>query len=218
MVVDDSRVTRLFVEKIMAAHARRVISAEGFADALRKVGDAPDLDLVITDVHMAAGDGFELLGALRELSVPVLLMTGRNISEQDRERATALGAVGFIEKPIRARAILEAWEGTQPLRRALAPGRIEATLRFEGERNEPLAVAELEAIDPRCVFVPTEGPLPVGARVELTLRRRASTSVVSGEIVGVRSPGWGREGGVEVRCDATQDPDDGSGEARTRAG
>ncbi len=66
-------------------------------------------DLVIMDVYLRIGDGFQLLDRLRthpdsEVSrTPVLMIS----AEDQRTRCRQAGAQGFLEKPFNVRALVE---------------------------------------------------------------------------------------------------------------
>ena len=64
-------------------------------------------DLIITDVNMPHMDGFEFIAALkadRSLpKIPVIFLTSNDDGD---ERGKALGAVGYITKPVRADRLL----------------------------------------------------------------------------------------------------------------
>jgi CheY-like chemotaxis protein len=64
-------------------------------------------DLIITDVRMPHMDGFEFVAALKADSsvpdIPVIFLTS---SDDDYDRGKALGAVGYITKPVRADRLL----------------------------------------------------------------------------------------------------------------
>lgn len=59
-------------------------------------------DLIILDVMLPNRSGFDILSELRAsedfAALPVMMLTARG-QEQDRERATALGANRFMTKP-----------------------------------------------------------------------------------------------------------------------
>jgi two-component system chemotaxis response regulator CheY len=64
-------------------------------------------DLIITDVNMPHLDGFEFIAALRSekalAGIPVIFLTSM---EEGNERGKALGAVGYVTKPVRADTLL----------------------------------------------------------------------------------------------------------------
>ena len=64
-------------------------------------------DLIITDVRMPHMDGFEFVAALKADSsvpdIPVIFLTS---SDDDYNRGKALGAVGYVTKPVRADRLL----------------------------------------------------------------------------------------------------------------
>ena len=75
------------------------------------------MDLALLDVNLPGMDGLECLRALRELQpeLPALLFSGAPLDD-DRERAASTLRAGFLQKPVRLRALLEAVEAL------LAPG------------------------------------------------------------------------------------------------
>jgi two-component system copper resistance phosphate regulon response regulator CusR len=68
---------------------------EGFNLALSR-----DVDLLVMDVMLPGRSGFEILQDLRnaDFRKPVLILTAKESSE-DRRRAQACGADGFLAKP-----------------------------------------------------------------------------------------------------------------------
>ena len=64
-------------------------------------------DLIITDVRMPHMDGFEFVATLKADSsvpdIPVIFLTS---SDDDYNRGKALGAVGYVTKPVRADRLL----------------------------------------------------------------------------------------------------------------
>jgi CheY-like chemotaxis protein len=92
--------------------AKDAVSA---VSAVRKI--APDV--VVLDISLPAGDGFVVADRLQNLNgsaaTPIIFITA---SENPvlRERAKALGAVGFLKKPFDATSLADAIE------MALSPG------------------------------------------------------------------------------------------------
>jgi DNA-binding response OmpR family regulator len=59
-------------------------------------------DLVIADLRLPDGDGFQLVQAAREASrpPPVIIVTG--VPSEDRRRAAVTGAAAFLAKPFKS--------------------------------------------------------------------------------------------------------------------
>lgn len=110
LVVDDSRVVRVSVTKILDQGFNVFQANDGEAGLERARKLHPDL--VITDIMMPKLDGYGLICALRghdneKLSnVPIIVMTG---AEEDdvRERAYACGCNAFIPKPFDSNTLLD---------------------------------------------------------------------------------------------------------------
>ena len=101
LVVDDSITTRTLEKSILEAHGYRVTQCVDGREALERLLDGIDVDLVISDVEMPRMDGFALLQAVKEnpktADLPVILVTSRS-SDEDRERGLKLGADAYIVK------------------------------------------------------------------------------------------------------------------------
>jgi DNA-binding response OmpR family regulator len=98
LIVDDEPGIVAFVELGLTQEGIDVISAGSMADGLTALRtERPDL--VIVDVGLPDGDGFELLANIRsESQVPVIMLTARGDVE-DRVRGLDLGADDYVAKP-----------------------------------------------------------------------------------------------------------------------
>ena len=76
--------------------------ASNALEARRLLSSDEQYDLVITDVHLPGEDGISLVESMRKMperaALPVLVTTS-SCDTEVRERASAAGIVGFIEKP-----------------------------------------------------------------------------------------------------------------------
>ena len=73
--------------------------------SIGEVTDIEQADLVILDVNLPDGNGFEYLGQLRQTSdVPVLILTA-NDTELDEVRGLTLGADDYVTKPFSLMAL-----------------------------------------------------------------------------------------------------------------
>ena len=71
-------------------------------DALRRLGEQPRIDLVMADLYMPVMDGFALIERMKAdpalLDTPVLVISAGG--PDARERALALGADVYLQKPV----------------------------------------------------------------------------------------------------------------------
>ena len=66
-------------------------------------------DLVLTDIYMESGDGYELIAALRERPepVPVVAMSAGRAGYDTLKAALHLGASAVIDKPFAGAGLVE---------------------------------------------------------------------------------------------------------------
>jgi signal transduction histidine kinase len=97
-IEDDPR-NRLLVRKLLKAAGHEVIDAESGLEGIR-LASAERPDLVLVDINVPDLDGYEVTLRLRGIpaldGVPIVAIT----AEGDRETSLAVGADGFIAKPI----------------------------------------------------------------------------------------------------------------------
>jgi len=102
LIVEDSPDTLLLLSTIFRREGATVTTASSAAEALSlAVTNRPHL--IISDIGMPDVDGFQLLEQLRLLpglrAVPAIAVSGY-ASEEDRERALAVGYLSLVAKPI----------------------------------------------------------------------------------------------------------------------
>lgn len=101
LVVDDARVTRSMVRKLLELHRFQVLDAASGAEALEILEQNEDIKLVITDYHMPGMDGFDLISRIRQrYAMDELGIIG--LSASNAEDITAhflkMGANDFLYK------------------------------------------------------------------------------------------------------------------------
>ncbi|MFQ5546632.1 MAG: PleD family two-component system response regulator, partial [Acidiferrobacterales bacterium] len=133
LVVDDSRVMRKAIDKLVG-NEFRVTEAEDGETGWEKLLNDDQIQVVIADVLMPKLDGYALIcriraaDAARIRDVPVIVITGAE-DDETRERAFACGANDFITKPI---------DGAQLLACARAQARLDQTARKLAQTAERL--------------------------------------------------------------------------------
>ena len=108
LVVDDEMGIRELLSEILSDEGYDVALAAN-ATAAREYRQQSCPDLVLLDIWMPDLDGISLLkawSAAGELNMPVVMMSGHGTIDTAVE-ATRIGAVGFLEKPIALKKLLE---------------------------------------------------------------------------------------------------------------
>jgi two-component system nitrogen regulation response regulator NtrX len=119
LIVDDEPNIRRMVGALLGAEGFEVHDAPDAAAGLARAAEV-DPDLVLLDLMMPnPTDGLVLLEKLRERypDLPVVMMSGR-AGLADAVKATRLGAVNFLEKPLTPEGVLLAISSALELRQA----------------------------------------------------------------------------------------------------
>jgi two-component system chemotaxis response regulator CheY len=103
LVAEDSETMRMFIlfNLIKMLPGVKITEAENGAVALEKLANQ-DVDLIVTDMNMPVLDGAGLIRGVRNAlkrDTPIIVVTTKG-EERDRERGLALGANGYITKPL----------------------------------------------------------------------------------------------------------------------
>lgn len=105
LVVDDHRKIRDPLAVYLRRHAFDVRTAEDAA-GMWQLLKQQSFDVVVLDVGLPDGDGFELCGMLhRRANIPVILLTARDASA-DRVKGLDLGADDYVTKPFEPRELV----------------------------------------------------------------------------------------------------------------
>lgn len=109
LLVDDQPANLEFKVSLLEPAGYAVVAAASGAEALAVLHEQ-HVDLVISDVVMAHGNGFELLAAMRAdttlRSIPLLFLTATARDTGSRTRGLSLGARGYLLRPIEPHHLL----------------------------------------------------------------------------------------------------------------
>lgn len=110
LVVDDVTVNRQVIRGALAPFGYRIAEASGARDAIAHL-EKEKPSLILCDVHMPAGGGFELVehvkgnAALRD--IPFIFISSTAWQTHDKRRGLELGAQKFILRPIDPQQLLD---------------------------------------------------------------------------------------------------------------
>ena len=148
LLVDDDKLVLNSTRRYLEGQGFNVAAAGNGAEAVALARESRP-DLVITDAEMKGLDGFALCKALKETEgfsgIPVIIMSGRKISEEDILAGYNRGADDYLIKPVsfpvllaKMKAVLRRYEGvaekTEKIRKlgmVIDPGGRSVTLKGE---------------------------------------------------------------------------------------
>ena len=110
MLVDDSRDLLEFMNEALCGSFAEIILASSGNKALQMLSSGRFPDIIVSDVNMPDGDGYQLCRELKENEkyshIPVVLLTARG-EEQSQSDSYRLGADAFMAKPFEVDTLME---------------------------------------------------------------------------------------------------------------
>jgi CheY-like chemotaxis protein len=99
LVIEDSRLWRVAIEKMLVKAGHRVIAVGDGQEGLRRAQeDRPDL--ILLDMMLPGLEGTGVLGQLKQepttKSIPVMVLSG--LSQKNENKLRVAGAAAYIEK------------------------------------------------------------------------------------------------------------------------
>jgi HAMP domain-containing protein/signal transduction histidine kinase/CheY-like chemotaxis protein len=103
LIVDDDVRNVFALTSALEAHGMDVVYAENGREALVRIEEHSDVDLILMDIMMPELDGYETTAAIRAMPpferLPIIALTAKAM-KGDREKSIASGASDYITKPV----------------------------------------------------------------------------------------------------------------------
>ena len=114
LVVDDSKLMHKVYEVMLRQYP--LVRAMDGREALERLKEHPEVDLVLLDINMPNMNGLEFLDALKDQETrrPAVIIISTEGKEEDTQRGLEAGAVAYIKKPFRSEEILDIISKTEP--------------------------------------------------------------------------------------------------------
>lgn len=171
LIVDDEPdmemlIRQKFRQKIREQHYEFVFAANG-REALKKIEENPDLEVILSDINMPEMDGLTLLSRLKEVSPIIKMVIVSAYGDMDNiRRAMNQGAFDFITKPVNFEDLeltmqktIEHVRTTKETLQAIKENNIlkmyvdENVLNFMSSREYEAALLENETVEAAIVFI-----------------------------------------------------------------
>ncbi|MEM7222578.1 MAG: response regulator [Pseudomonadota bacterium] len=109
LVIEDDESTRMLIRNTLSELNGTVVEAFNGREGLERLADGLP-DLILLDLMMPEMDGFEFLDALRQneawRDIPVVVVTARDLSDQDHKRLNGAVAQVLQKSPVVGRKLL----------------------------------------------------------------------------------------------------------------
>ncbi len=107
LLVEDNNINQLVTGEMLTSLGITYDIAEDGQQAVTKIDNAPQYDLILMDVQMPVMDGYEATTALRDKGYTALPIIGlsANAMKEDKSLALAAGMDNYLTKPIKRDAL-----------------------------------------------------------------------------------------------------------------
>lgn len=102
LLVDDDSRNIFALKQALEQKGATIIEAGNGVEALEKLEQHTEIDIILMDIMMPEMDGYEATRYIRQqlqLDLPIIALTAKAM-KQDREKAIAVGASDYVTKPL----------------------------------------------------------------------------------------------------------------------
>ncbi len=138
LIVDDNEILLILLDKMLQGNHYTTLRATSGADAMKILGDHPEVRLVIADISMPGMSGLELLRQIKQSvtlkNIPVILCSVLSDIENVRQGAL-LGCHSYLVKPLQRNHLLQKVSQALAATRPAVASLTSIQTKFGVERN-----------------------------------------------------------------------------------
>lgn len=106
LIVDDEQGIREVIKEYALNENYDVIEAENGLEALTKLEENSDIDIIILDIMMPKMDGYTCISKIREkVNIPIIMLSAR-VDEYDKLQSFNMGVDDYVTKPFSPRELI----------------------------------------------------------------------------------------------------------------
>lgn len=106
LIVDDEQGIREVIKEYALNENYDVIEAENGIEALTKLEENSDIDIIILDIMMPKMDGYTCISKIREkVNIPIIMLSAR-VDEYDKLQSFNMGVDDYVTKPFSPRELM----------------------------------------------------------------------------------------------------------------
>ena len=102
LIVDDDDRNLYILNEALSSRNAIIMNASNGVDAIQKVNQNDDIDLILMDIMMPIMDGYEAITKIKsgnKKHIPIIALTAKAM-ESDRKKCLEVGANDYISKPL----------------------------------------------------------------------------------------------------------------------
>ncbi len=103
LLVDDSALIHQMYKMVLMRYRCAIVAAKNGQEGLNALVKHPDTNLMLVDINMPVMNGLEFVKKVKELGaynhIPIIIVSTEG-KEEDAKRGLALGANGYVTKPV----------------------------------------------------------------------------------------------------------------------
>jgi CheY-like chemotaxis protein len=203
LVADGSPVARSLLAHLLRAYCREIVDLSSAEEAKVALSRRERVSLVIVDAELDGG-GLALLEHIAGFAAerPLVLFLTSHPSLDEETRASLLGAIGYLVKPVSLREILRTLRGFEgPFTRAsprLGMAPVARAVVIDPETKTEQITWDIWDMSASGALVSSHAPIPAGTTLQLRLQLENDVVPVEVEVVRGQEPSWGLVPGIGV--------------------
>ena len=108
LIVEDELFNFIYFSEVLKMHGMESLKAENGEEALNKVKNHPNIDLILMDIKMPFMDGYQAFTEIRKVApnIPIIAQTAYALSHE-RKEILAYGFNDYLAKPVEEETLME---------------------------------------------------------------------------------------------------------------
>lgn len=144
LIVDDDLSVLLALSGVLRSEGWKVLQAVNGEEAMERVGEHPEIDVVLLDLNMPRKNGWQVFSELR-LGLPLVPVVIITAEPNQFCRAVNMGAAALLEKPLDIPLLLQTIAGLLEegaLEKLARLNALVAETRYGAPRQEQAALSD----------------------------------------------------------------------------
>lgn len=103
LIVDDDMRNVFALSSVLESHDMQIVIGKNGKDAIKRLNEQSDIDLILMDIMMPEMDGYEAMTEVRKIpkynNIPIIALTAKAM-KGDKQKCLEAGANDYMSKPV----------------------------------------------------------------------------------------------------------------------